>query len=1519
MKKLYILVIAMLIGNIVNAQWQQTNGPYGGYIYSLATNGSNLYAGTYGGGVFLSTNNGTTWSAINNGLSSLNIYSLKVSGTNIYAGTGGAGVFLSTNNGANWTAINNGLTNLNIMSIEVCGTNIFAGTYEGGIYTSANNGTSWSVVNTGLTNTTVRCLAVNGANIYAGTDGGVFLSSNNGVSWSVVNTGLTNISIFSIAISGTNIFAGTGNGVFLSSNNGANWTPVNTGLQNTWVISIVSSGSDLIAGTANGIFLSANNGGNWTAVNSGLSNKTINSLAIIGTTVFAGTGGAGVFRSTNNGTNWIDLNTGIIPVTIKSLLTNGNNIFVGTYNCGIFLSTNNGGDWSSVNTGITSYDIISTLALKGSAIFAGTSGGVFLSTNNGSSWTQVNNGLSNLNIMSLAIKDSLIYAGTSGGIFLSSDNGTNWTSVNTGIPASSQVLSIAIKDTNIFASVWVTVGSGIYKSSNNGASWTKIINGLTNLHVNSIAVKDTNILAATQGGGVFLSSNNGGLWTPVNSGLTNTTVMSLAVRDSNIYAGTQSGVFLSTNNGSSWNTTGLINIASYAITLGGSNIFAATNRGVWKNAIGSGFPPSNQASAFKSSVITNSSMTIGWTRGNGDSVIVVARAGSAVNSDPVSGMSYFASNTFGNGSQLGNGNYVVYNGTDTLVNLTGLTTNTTYYFSIYEYKANNHCYLTLPLTAYVNSLNYLPVNITTQAAVIQTSCTYSTNVSFSITTSGTNPITYQWQYKNAGVWSNLTNGTPSGANYINGTTSAMSVSGISIASTYQYRCIVSNCIGIYSDTSNIASLTVNESPSVNTIASQTICSGGITTSINPTSTPPGASFIWTANASYGITGYIASGTNTIPAQVINNSTTSQGNVTYTITPTINSCTGYNNTFNVIINSFPSAAGAITGSVVVCQGQNNIIYTVPYISNATSYIWTLPGGATGTSTTNTINVNYGSSAISGNITVKGSNSCGYGVLSSLSVAVNPLSLNAGLISGITNICRGQNSVIYTVPSIANATSYIWTLPVGATGTSTTNTINVNYGTSAVSGNITVKGSNSCGYGTSSSLAVTVSDIPANAGSITGISSVCQGNNSVIYTVPVISNATTYVWTLPGGVTGTSTTNTMVASFGTSSISGNISVYGTNSCGNGNTSSKPITVFPLPSAAGVISGATIVCQGQNAVIYSVPIIPNASSYNWILPNGAAGTSITDSITIDFSNSSASGNISVNGVGSCGIGITSNLVITVNPLPSSAGSISGSTNVIEGQQNVQYSVPVIANATFYSWTLPNGVIGSSTTNSISLNYSLTAISGNIIVKGNNACGVGDSSTLYVTVNPFVPNCSAQFDMVADTAVLHHYFIVSNASGVPPLHYNWSWGDGTHDTIALPTHTYSSAGYYNICLSIIDSLGCSVTYCDSSFLQKSPDAIISVTVIPQGSLGIQMNVISDKIKIYPNPATDKLIIDLQQLKNLQNTTLSIYDIQGKLLLQQEINQQQTELNISSFAKGFYVVKVRNDLDRMVSKFVKE
>ncbi len=115
--------------------------------------------------------------------------------------------------------------------------------------------------------------------------------------------------------------------------------------------------------------------------------------------------------------------------------------------------------------------------------------------------------------------------------------------------------------------------------------------------------------------------------------------------------------------------------------------------------------PSSQATVLTSSSITTTTMTIGWTRGNGDAgVVVVARAAGAVNADVTSGTNYTANAAYGSGTQVGTGNYVVYKGTGTSVNLTALSALTAYHFAVYEYNTTSTCFNSTELTGNATTL-----------------------------------------------------------------------------------------------------------------------------------------------------------------------------------------------------------------------------------------------------------------------------------------------------------------------------------------------------------------------------------------------------------------------------------------------------------------------------------------------------------------------------------------------------------------------------------------------------------------------------------------------------------------------------------------------------------------------------------------------------------------------------------------------------------------------------------------------
>jgi hypothetical protein len=119
----------------------------------------------------------------------------------------------------------------------------------------------------------------------------------------------------------------------------------------------------------------------------------------------------------------------------------------------------------------------------------------------------------------------------------------------------------------------------------------------------------------------------------------------------------------------------------------------------YRITVSSGCPATNtQAANFSAGLPFATSATLSWTRGDGDSVIVLMRQGAAVTGDPKHGQSYSANPVFGNGSEIWTGNYVVYSGTGTSVEVTGLMQNKPYHVAIYEYLAAGPCYKYLPLT-----------------------------------------------------------------------------------------------------------------------------------------------------------------------------------------------------------------------------------------------------------------------------------------------------------------------------------------------------------------------------------------------------------------------------------------------------------------------------------------------------------------------------------------------------------------------------------------------------------------------------------------------------------------------------------------------------------------------------------------------------------------------------------------------------------------------------------------------------
>jgi photosystem II stability/assembly factor-like uncharacterized protein len=359
---LFISLLGFFVSEVADAgvnHWTNT-GPEGGIIYALAIDPqtpTTVYAGTYEGGVYKSTNGGGDWTSINTGLTGNYICALAIdpqTPTTVYVGSGSGGVFKSTNGGENWSAVKD----MGVYSLAIdpnTPTTIYVGTIGGRVSKSTNGGESWSAMSTGLTNNEVFVLAIDPntpATVYAGTyGGGVFKSTNGGENWTAMNTGFSgsDSAYYIMALSidpnaPATVYAGTGSGVYKSTNGGENWTAMNTGLQSSYTRDLTidpNAPATVYAGTSGGVYKSTNGGENWTAMNTGLTNTSAWSMAVdpnTPTTVYAGTRG-GVFKSSNGGESWSAMNTGLTNKYVLTLAIdpiNTNILYAGTYANGVF-------------------------------------------------------------------------------------------------------------------------------------------------------------------------------------------------------------------------------------------------------------------------------------------------------------------------------------------------------------------------------------------------------------------------------------------------------------------------------------------------------------------------------------------------------------------------------------------------------------------------------------------------------------------------------------------------------------------------------------------------------------------------------------------------------------------------------------------------------------------------------------------------------------------------------------------------------------------------------------------------------------------------------------------------------------------------------------------------------------------------------------------------------------------------------------------------------------------------------
>jgi len=416
---------------------------------------------------------------------------------------------------------------------------------------------------------------------------------------------------------------------------------------------------------------------------------------------------------------------------------------------------------------------------------------------------------------------------------------------------------------------------------------------------------------------------------------------------------------------------------------------------------------------------------------------------------------------------------------------------------------------------------------------------------------------------------------------------------------------------------------------------------------------------------------------------------------------------------------PNQPSDIIGNTNPCEGSIQT-YSVTNIAGIT-YTWIVPNNWTIGSGqgTNLISVTIGSD--SGDIYVTPSNDCGDGPSQTIAVTVGLLAGNAGAISGPDNVCKGTNGVTYTVPVIANASTYNWTVPSGVNIVSggNTNSITVNFGQNAVSGNISVYGSNSCGIGQSSSLFVTVNYVTADAGADQtipyGTATTLNGsaNNG--------SGNYSWDWQPANLLVNANVQNpTTINLYAVANFTLTVTDLDTD-C----TDTDNVTIFIDGGPLYVLASANpdVICQGETSQLNAVAGGGSGNyTYNWIsspegfssnLPDPVVSPDITTTFTVIIDDGYNTAE--------------SSITVTVNYLPNQTSQPIGSDSVdLNYVSTSEYSTQAITNADYYIWVLEPANMGTIAGNSSQIIIVWSGILGecSLSVQAVNTCGEGQIS---------------------------------------------------------------------------------------------------------------------------------------------------------------------------------------------------
>jgi PKD repeat protein len=261
--------------------------------------------------------------------------------------------------------------------------------------------------------------------------------------------------------------------------------------------------------------------------------------------------------------------------------------------------------------------------------------------------------------------------------------------------------------------------------------------------------------------------------------------------------------------------------------------------------------------------------------------------------------------------------------------------------------------------------------------------------------------------------------------------------------------------------------------------------------------------------------------------------------------------------------------------------------------------------------------------------------------------------------------------------------------------------------------------------------------------------------------------------------------------------------------------------------------------------------------------------------------------------------------------------------GNGNFSFANASTGNNLAYLWNFGDG------TNSTQANPNHTyladgtyAISLFVYDTTDSTCFDYNVVTTIVSGTANSTSCNAAYIMFPDSNT--NNIIVLNTSTGNNLSYFWSFGDGNTSTLAYPNYVYSTAGPFNLCLTVDDGNGCTSTYCDSigsnGIVLKQAGFTINVQAPTTTEVVETENMILD-FNAYPNPVKNNLTIELN-LTDQSPVEITMVDLIGNTvaLITNEVMSSginNIQWNPSNISNGIYLLNIKTANELKIKKLV--